>query len=490
MTQHHSGRFHLWPQSLRGQVLLGAALALLLAQAISAVLLLGAADNRREEIVLTNLAFRLAAEPRTYSRADNGQFTRRGPDRGGGRGGRFRTRTTDELPPRLAALMDRERSETLRQMLAAQGIDAHRVAMAIVPLADDPRAMRRAQQRLEQNGGRFAGARPRDRIANAQVAIGALQLADGGPWRVTRVFVAPRQAGVTRTIIIQTAVLFAVLLALLALLLGRITRPLARLTSHVQKVGKPGAPPEPLAAEGPRDIADLIAAQTAMEARIAAMLDEKDVMLGAIGHDLKTPLAALRVRIESVTDEAQRSRMADGIDDIARSLDDILTLSRVGKASTLPEMADLRALAAGVVEEFEDMGSTVELAEGSRVTAPVHISWMRRALRNLVSNALRYGGDEPPLVTVTQSDGHTILRVEDNGPGIPEDRIEDMLQPFTRGEASRNRATGGAGLGLTLARAIAQEHGGELLLTNRKGSGLRAEIRLPTQPSKRDAPLF
>ena len=213
-----------------------------------------------------------------------------------------------------------------------------------------------------------------------------------------------------------------------------------------------------------------------MEARIGAMLEEKDVMLGAIGHDLKTPLAALRVRVEGVEDETARGRMVDSIEDITQTLDEILALARVGKSNELPERTDLAALAASVVEEFEDMGEEVAL-DAVRVVAPVHLTWLKRGLRNLVSNALRYGRD--PRVTVGEEAGQAILRVEDTGPGIPEGRIAEMLEPFTRGEASRNRATGGAGLGLTLARAVADQHGGTLTLSNRSEGGLSAEFRLP-----------
>ena len=107
----------------------------------------------------------------------------------------------------------------------------------------------------------------------------------------------------------------------------------------------------------------------------------------------------------------------------------------------------------------------------------MQVTWIKRALRNLVSNAVRYGGET--LISLSSEGNTAILVVEDNGPGIPEDRIAAMLEPFTRGEASRNRETGGAGLGLTLARAVAEQHGGTLVLANRPEGGLRAEIRLP-----------
>ena len=122
------------------------------------------------------------------------------------------------------------------------------------------------------------------------------------------------------------------------------------------------------------------------------------------------------------------------------------------------------------------MGRPVTLDTEGRVVAPVHLTWLKRGLRNLITNALRYAGTA--RVTILREDGHAVLRVDDDGPGIPADRIQDMLEPFTRGEASRNRETGGAGLGLTLARAVAEQHGGALVLANRPEGGLRAEFRI------------
>ena len=240
---------------------------------------------------------------------------------------------------------------------------------------------------------------------------------------------------------------------------------------------------DPMAPSGPADLRNLIAAHNGLEARIAALLDEKDVMLGAIGHDLKTPLAALRVRIESVADEAERARMAATIDDIARSLDDILSLARVGRPGDPLELTDLTALTAQVVEEFEDMGEAVELSPSERIALSLRPTWVRRALRNLISNALRHGGGTARVAMARRGDSVTIT-VEDDGPGIPAAAVDRMLEPFTRGEPSRNRGTGGAGLGLTLARAIAEQHGGSLRLHNRTGpdgstAGLTASLTLP-----------
>ncbi len=147
---------------------------------------------------------------------------------------------------------------------------------------------------------------------------------------------------------------------------------------------------------------------------------------------------------------------------------------------------DLYALARGSAEEFEDMSEPVQLleppADQMRLVTNGQVTWIKRALRNLVSNAVRYGSKAQ--IAVVQENGWAILRVDDEGPGIPSDEITSLIEPFNRGETSRNRATGGTGLGLTLANAIADQHGGSLKLQNRselaEGEiGLRAELRLP-----------
>jgi signal transduction histidine kinase len=174
--------------------------------------------------------------------------------------------------------------------------------------------------------------------------------------------------------------------------------------------------------------------------------------------------------------------MAATIEDITRSLDDILSLARVGRPSDPLERSELSALVASVVEEFEDMGEAVELGDTTRIAFPLRSTWLRRALRNLIGNALRYG--TRARVAVAREGNFAVIGIEDDGPGIADDKIAEMMEPFTRGEPSRNTETGGAGLGLTLARAIADQHGGSLELANRRGAdgridGLNAILRLP-----------
>src|SRR5690606_30387397 len=156
--------------------------------------------------------------------------------------------------------------------------------------------------------------------------------------------------------------------------------------------------------------------------------------------------------------DAERARMAASIEDITNSLDDILSLARVGRPSDPLERTELSALVASVVEEYEDMDRDVTLGDTQRMAMDLRATWLRRALRNLIGNALRYG--QRARVSTHRQGDQAVIRIEDDGPGIPESEITSMLEPFTRGESSRNRETGGAGLGLTLARAIADQHGG------------------------------
>lgn len=453
----------IWPRSLLGQVLLAVAVALLAAQAISAALLLRAGDERRAQRVVASLTVQLTAA----SGAPDALGRERGPRRGGRR---FEIEVAGAPPATPRDRAEPQIASALREALAEQGVAAGPAVQVVSrPAMRDPRLLERLSRgrQVAPDGVALTGAR---------VVLASIPRGDGR-WLTARSLALPRERAALQGLVIQTALLFAALMLAIWLLLRRITRPLAALTRRVEQFAARQDARDPLPPQGPDDVRRLIAAHGRMEARIAGMLDEKDVMLGAIGHDLKTPLAALRVRIETVEDDTERARMADTIEDITRTLDDILSLARVGRATQPPERTELAALAASVVEEFEDMGDPVELAEGRRVVAPVHVTWAKRALRNLVANAVRYGGSA--RVDVARDGPEAVLRVTDSGPGIPADRIADMTEPFTRGEASRNRGTGGAGLGLTLARAVAEAHGGSLVLANRPAGGLSAELRLP-----------
>lgn len=474
----------LMPRSLLGQSLLAIALTLLIGQAVSGLLLYRAVEDRRDIGTANAAAFHLLRtanrgleSPREVRRAlrraePDGRFAI-GGERGGPRRGlprRIAGTISDSSPLQPGEVRDAEFETRLREILVRQGVEIEDLVVTTRPIDGDPL--------LESIGE--ARPRFRDRLRRAEGALLVAGLRQPGSenWIVARAVRPPVEAGTLWLIGTQTLLLFLVLLGATFLVLRRITRPLARLTEQVESFARNQDARDPLPPQGPEDVSRLIVAHNALEARIAALLDEKDVMLGAIGHDLKTPLAALRVRIENVPDETQRARMAETIEDLRRSLDDILSLARIGRAKGPPEATQLAALVEGVVEEFEDMGKPVSIAQTERVVAPVQVTWLRRALRNLIENALRYGGSA--RIGLAREGNEVVIAVEDDGPGIPPEDVAAMLEPFRRGEASRNRSTGGAGLGLTITRAIVREHRGQLVLANRPEGGLRAEMRIPS----------
>ena len=455
----------LWPRSLQGQVLLTIALALLLAQAVGAALLYRAQAERRDAMLTHTAALRISTALREEVGLPPGPpGTRHGP----------RHEVSAASPLQAGEVRLPHAEDELREMFAGQGQSFAQVLVFQREVAADPLARQEIAHR------RMLLGRP-GRGHGRKLIVAAVQPGRGEPWLVVRVMVPSADGRPLAGVIAQTLLIFAVLVGAVALILRRITRPLAALTRRVERFAETRDRTGQLGPEGPDDVRRLIVAHNALEDRIAALLDEKDVMLGAIGHDLKTPLAALRVRIESVEDAAERGKMAATIEDIARSLDDILSLARVGRPSDPREPTELSALVASIAEEFEDMGEPVELGETPRIVAPLRATWLRRALRNLISNALRYG--KVARVSLAREGDMAAIRVEDDGPGIPEHDLARMLEPFTRGDPSRNSETGGAGLGLTLARAIAEQHGGTLTLANRiadgKVAGLTATLRVP-----------
>jgi len=473
MSEKRARKLRLWPRSLLGQMLLAVAMALLVGQTISGVLAYRAQEQWREIGMINSAAFRLATAPRRDFREFNPRYERERPNP---RRWRWLQLEREVDKPTLLTGEERnpEREKFLAEVLGDQGVNVGKLMVVERDVRDDPFVVA-----LMQTSPRLAA---RQDLMDRRLLVAALQREGETDWQVARVPVPAREPRTLQSLIAQTLILYIVLVGGLALLLRRITRPLAVLTRRVERFGVSLPEEAPLEPSGPEDTRRLIAAHNAMEARIAALLDEKDVMLGAIGHDLKTPLAALRVRIENVADDTQRAKMAATIEDITRSLDDILSLARVGRPSDPLEKTDLAALVASVVEEFEDMGEPVELGTTDRISMPLRTTWLRRGIRNLTDNAVRYGKGAD--VSLKREGNEAVIRIVDSGPGIPEGELETMLQPFTRGEASRSRETGGAGLGLTLARAIAEQHGGRLVLTNRRAAdgrieGLEASIRLP-----------
>jgi len=233
---------------------------------------------------------------------------------------------------------------------------------------------------------------------------------------------------------------------------------------------------------GPTEIATAGAAFNIMAARMRRLLADRNFMLVAIGHDLRTPITRLRLRAEYMEDEEQRRKMLADLDELEAMVSASLA---VGRDTSLDEPVaplDLAELVRTVLDETAD--ARPEAAEQLTFTGPDHLVVrarpfaLKRALTNLISNAVKYGGCAN--VRLDADDRRQItLAIDDDGPGIPADDIERLFQPFQRLETSRNRETGGIGLGLTIARNILRAHGGDVLLGNRASGGARATVTLP-----------
>ncbi len=445
-------RFRPWPRSLVGQIILLVAIALFVAQAINFGLLL----RERNRLTLT-----AQTAPGVYRIVD--ALDSRGEPRDGDRP--VRARFFDAAP----VLRGEARPEVAKRALAMFADVGVSIRAVRVVEDDRPPPPRRWERMRARAGGDFPGDRRPVRLVMAAEYR-------PGKWIVTQTRMGDRPPRFGGWLIGQTLILYAIVLLPLLWVGRRLARPLGQLTRSAQQFARTGAA-DPVEERGPGDVRDLTMAFNAMRSRIVAMLDEKDRMLGAIGHDLRTPLASLRVRTESVEDEGERARMSETIDEMNRMLEDILSLARAGRSTEAAQKVDLAALADAVVEDFVELGVPADMAESGRVVASVRPQQIRRALRNLIENAIVYG--DRAHVSVVREQGAIRLVVADDGPGIAADRMDEMMMPFTRMEGSRNRETGGAGLGLAPVRAIMAEHGGALRLANRAGGGLEASLVLP-----------
>lgn len=262
------------------------------------------------------------------------------------------------------------------------------------------------------------------------------------------------------------------------LLLGRLTRPLARLAAAADRMGR-GEWTEDIPPSGPEELRRVTVAFNQMQGRVRRFVEERARLLAALGHDLRSPLTALRVRAEMVDDADTRAALVASIDEMQEMVEATLTYARGTATAETPETVELADFLARLVEDYSETGRDVTLAAAPPpgLALPLRPGATRRALRNLIDNALRYG--RRARLTVETRDAEAVIHIDDDGPGIPPAQLEQVFEPFLRLETSRSRETGGTGLGLAIARSLIRAQGGEVSLANRPGRGLRATITLP-----------
>jgi signal transduction histidine kinase len=228
--------------------------------------------------------------------------------------------------------------------------------------------------------------------------------------------------------------------------------------------------------EGPREVRALASAFNDMQRRITRLVDDRTQTLAAVSHDLKTPITRLRFRIEEIEDGAARGAISADLDEMERMLDQTLAYLSGDRAGEETKPVDVVAILGSLASDLVDAGREVSLAGAEAAVVPGRRLSLKRAFANLIDNALKYG--DAAEITVRTGDGVEIA-IRDRGPGIAPADVERALAPFVRLEPSRNQETGGFGLGLAIAQAIVEGHGGTLKLANHLDGGLVATIRLP-----------
>jgi len=276
---------------------------------------------------------------------------------------------------------------------------------------------------------------------------------------------------------LSMTVMLSAVLILSGLVVHYLTRPLATFARAAQRLGVDVRAP-PLSESGPEEIRVATAAFNDMQGRIRRFVEDRTQMIAAISHDLGTPIARMRLRTEFVDDDEQRRKMLADLDDMQKMVFATLAFARNEADSEPSVRVDLRTLLQRICFDAVDTGQAVSLQMNEKAM-PFNCrpTALRRALSNLVDNAVKYG--QRAQVVCHREKGGILIVIKDDGPGIPSDRQEEVFKPFHRLEQSRSRETGGTGLGMTVARTIIRAHGGDIQLRNGDQGGLLVKVTLP-----------
>ncbi len=306
----------------------------------------------------------------------------------------------------------------------------------------------------------------------------SLQAKDGS-WLNFAAPTGPIESFWTLRFVLSLLVMLLAVMVFAAFAVRKLTKPIITFASAARELGfNLNAPSLPEV--GASEIRNTAHAFNKMQDRIKRLIEDRTRMVAAISHDLGTPITRLRLRAEFVENEEQQKKMLSDLDDMEVMVNSVMSFAR-NEASREPRAAvDIRTLLRRICDDKVDAGDSVKLdADGEAVRYVCQPVAMRRALTNLINNAVNYGHEA--RVSLQALESGIEIQIDDDGPGIPEESQADVFKPFHRLERSRNRETGGVGLGLSVARTIIRGHGGEIWLKNRSEGGLRVTVSLPLQ---------
>ena len=304
--------------------------------------------------------------------------------------------------------------------------------------------------------------------------LAALRLNDGR-WRILASVTPEFPTEFQKQALLLFALGLLVLLPLAWIFAHALAAPIRRFADAARRLGSDANAP-PLQRDGPAEMVAAIDAFNSMQARLNRLLQERSHMMGAIAHDLRTPLTRLAFRLDDLQTPLKEKVEAD-IHEMKLMISAALDFLRDRSLGAQRERLDLRLLVESVVDDQTDVGHDVKLEAGESMTIEGDPVALRRVVVNLVDNALKYG--ERARLRLRADGGECTIEIDDDGPGIPEPLQQRVFEPFFRAETSRNRDTGGIGLGLAAVRAIVLDHGGNISLRNRKDGGLRVAVGLP-----------
>lgn len=301
-------------------------------------------------------------------------------------------------------------------------------------------------------------------------------LHDGSRLRIS--VLPPRPPAIAPGIDLQmyAALLLACIAVVAAVVARTAMRPLKQLAEAATELGN-DIERAPLPERGATELRQAAAAFNAMQSRIRSHIRQRAHILAAITHDLQTPLTRLRLRLEKVDDAELRDKLISDLSAMQGMVREGLDLARSMDSAEAMQRLDLDSLIDSVCADAVDAGQTVSVHGAVGASLMARPIALRRCLTNLLDNAVKYGGEAQ--VSVARQDGNALIRIRDKGPGIPPDQHEKVFEPFYRLETSRSRESGGTGIGLTIARNIAEQHGGSISLRNHHEGGLEVTLALP-----------
>ncbi|MBT3549778.1 MAG: HAMP domain-containing protein [Rhodospirillaceae bacterium] len=382
--------------------------------------------------------------------------------------------------------------DTLGRILAGRlgtllGAGQRDVRVSVIEGDDDDqsilRGWREGRPIARMFGGPHADARnmhqrmrPQDMHAARMGGVAVSLRINNGRWLNAATRVPPPDMAIAVSSVIAMGAAGLILILIAVLMVRRVTRPMARLAEAAERLGR-GEAVTALPEDGPSDIQGTTRAFNAMTERLERFVSDRARMLAAITHDLRTPITSLRLRAEMVDDEEARTRMLETLEEMQELTEAALDYAREDAVREDTRSVDISALIDSLCDDLQNMGLDISFYEAERLVVRCRPAALRRAIRNVAENAIRYGNRA--ILSLAENAQRISVYVDDFGPGIPEAEREKIFEPFVRLESSRSKETGGIGLGLAIARSVLRGHGGDIEIEDRREGGARFTLWLP-----------